>query len=165
MQTPQSPRPQVVVVKSGCGKAALILGIMAGIACLAVGGCFVLGIAGIGKAVDTVSKEVEKQNAAAAALAANLEIVDFKWAKEGFGSVMEADFKIRNNGPDDLKDIEITCQHAAPSGTMIDKNVRTIYEVVKAGETKEFKNFSMGFIDSQATKSGATVTKAVKVIP
>lgn len=160
MNPPPSPpgQPQVVVVKqsSGCGKAALILGIVAGVVCLLVGGCFVLGLAGIGSAVNKHEEEKKK----AAAVAANLEIVDFEWTKGGFGSVMEANFKIRNNGTDDLKDIEIECTHFAPSGTKIDSNTKTIYEVIKAGETKDFTGFNMGFIHSQAEKSVPSITKA-----
>ncbi|RYD62375.1 MAG: zinc ribbon domain-containing protein [Verrucomicrobiaceae bacterium] len=158
MQAPTPPQPQVVVVKSGCGKVAIILISIVAVLTLLVGGCFIFGVS---KVAEGVSKEMDKQETARKASVDSLEIIDFKWNKEGFGNVMEADFKIRNKGTVDLKDIEILCEHAAPSGTKIDSNRRTIFEVVKAGETREFKNFSMGFIHSQVEKSTASIVKAV----
>jgi hypothetical protein len=91
----------------------------------------------------------------------SLEIVEWTWGKKGFGNIMEATFRIRNKGPKDFKDIEIECVHTAPSGTVIDRNLRVIYEVVKAGETRTFKDFNMGFIHSQASKSAAGIRNAV----
>lgn len=54
-----APQPQVVIVqhKSGCGKAALILGIVAACIFLMVGGCFVLGLAGISSAAKNAENE------------------------------------------------------------------------------------------------------------
>jgi hypothetical protein len=84
--------------------------------------------------------------------------LDFKWAKSGFGSVMEADFTISNPTPYRVKDLEIECTHTAPSGTKIDSNTRTIYEVVEPKSKKVVKNFNMGFIHSQASKSSCGIT-------
>jgi hypothetical protein len=81
----------------------------------------------------------------------------FTWSKEGFGNVMQANFTITNKGTRDVKDLEITCTHFAKSGTQIDRNTRTIYDVVKAGKTRTFRNFNMGFIHSQADKSRCEV--------
>lgn len=93
----------------------------------------------------------------------SLEIVSWKWGAVAGGNIMEATFKIRNNGTEDFKDIEIECVHTAASGTQIDSNNRVIYEVVKAGETREFKDFNMGFIHSQAKKSSARIRNATPV--
>lgn len=82
----------------------------------------------------------------------------FSWNKEGFGNVMIANFTIINNGSRDVKDIQITCTHYAPSGTEIDSNTRTIYQIVKAGKRKTIKNFNMGFINSQARSSACNIT-------
>ena len=89
-------------------------------------------------------------------IAGKLEL-DFSWRKEGFGSVMEADFKIINNSEEDIKDIEIQCNHYAKSGTKIDSNSRTIYEVIKANSKRSFKNFNMGFIHDQASSSSCHI--------
>jgi len=85
-------------------------------------------------------------------IASKLEL-DFSWRKEGFGSIMEADFTIVNNSEEDIKDIEIQCNHYAKSGTKIDSNSRTIYEVIKANSKRSFKNFNMGFMHDQANSS------------
>jgi hypothetical protein len=87
----------------------------------------------------------------------NVEL-DFSWAKEGFGNVMEANFTITNNSEHQIKDIEITCTHYAKSGTRIDSNERTIYDTVAVKSKKTIKNFNMGFIHSQAEKTGCVIT-------
>jgi hypothetical protein len=84
--------------------------------------------------------------------------LDFRWGKEGFGNVMEADFTVKNDSDHDIKDIEIKCRHFAKSGTEIDSNSRTIYDVVKAHSTKKFRKFNMGFIHTQAAQSSCAIT-------
>jgi len=83
--------------------------------------------------------------------------LDFSWGKEGFGNVMIANFTIHNNGSQDVKDIKIKCTHSAASGTVIDENTQTIYELFKAKSKKTIRNFNMGFIHSQASKSGCEI--------
>ncbi len=87
--------------------------------------------------------------------------IDFKWAKEGFGTVMIADFTITNPTSYTVKDLEVTCTHYANSGTEIDSNSRTIYETVPAKGKKVVRNFSMGFIHSQAARSSCKITDLV----
>jgi hypothetical protein len=84
-------------------------------------------------------------------------IADWSWHKEGFNNIMEADFTITNGSRFDIKDIKIKCVHSAKSGTQIDSNTRTIYDVIKAGETRQFRKFSMGFIHSQVESSSASI--------
>ena len=84
--------------------------------------------------------------------------LDFKWSKSGFDNVMMADFTIINPSNYKIKDIEITCTHYAKSGTKIDSNKRTIYDVVPAKGKKIFKDFNMGFIHSQAHSSACECT-------
>ena len=74
---------------------------------------------------------------------------------------MIANFKINNATDHGFKDFEITCEHYATSGTMIDRNTRTIYEVVKAHSKKSIPHFSMGFIHSQAKSSNCRITDLV----
>lgn len=83
--------------------------------------------------------------------------LDYTWAKSAGGSLMQADFTIRNQGSVDVKDFEITCTHYGPSGTRVDSNTRTIFEVVKAGQARVFKKFDMGFIHSQAVKTNCAI--------
>lgn len=81
----------------------------------------------------------------------------FSWSKEGFGNVMIANFLIKNTLPWAVKDIEIRCTHSAPSGTTIDRNTRTIFERVDASKTKRVSGFNMGFVHSQASRSGCDI--------
>jgi hypothetical protein len=92
-----------------------------------------------------------------------LEISKFSWSKEGLGSFMVADFSIKNTSDYDLKDISIRCRHSAPSGTVIDSNERTIYEIIKAKTIKPIRHFSMGFVHSQAARSGCEVVGATLI--
>ena len=90
-----------------------------------------------------------------------VKIVKFSWKKEAFDTVMQANFTIRNDNDLAVKDLKITCEHAAPSGTLIDRNTRTLYEVIRPHATRSFRNFDMGFIHSQAAHSGCEVTDLV----
>lgn len=90
-------------------------------------------------------------------------IEKFSWSKGGFGSVMIANFSVKNNLPWAIKDIEIQCTHSAPSGTTIDRNKKTIYERVEANKSRRINNFSMGFIHSQASRSGCDIIRVVAI--
>lgn len=87
--------------------------------------------------------------------------IDFSWRTEGLGSIMTADFVIENRGPKTIKDLEITCDHIAESGTKIDSNTRTIYQVFPAGQKKQIKDFNMGIIHSQVKASKCRPTNLV----
>jgi hypothetical protein len=76
---------------------------------------------------------------------------------------MIADFTIKNPTRYRFKDFEIKCTHSAPSGTVIDSNTRTIYQTVQPTSTKVVKEMSMGFINSQATRSGCQITDLVVI--
>jgi hypothetical protein len=73
-------------------------------------------------------------------------------------STIKATFTIKNPTDRGYKDFEITCEHYSPSGTKIDSNVRTIYEIVKPKGKKSIRGFDMGFIHSQAKKSSCSIT-------
>lgn len=85
--------------------------------------------------------------------------LEYHWAKTGFGSVMEADFRIVNDSSIGIRDIEIQCDHYANSGTKVDSNNRTIYEIVGAKTSRTFKKFSMGFIHEQAATTNCFIKK------
>ena len=92
-----------------------------------------------------------------------LKDLDFKfdWSKGGFDNIMMIDMTIKNNGTKDIKDFTVECEHSSNSGTKIDSNKRQVYEIIKVGETKKFKEFNMGFIHSQATSSSCGITNLV----
>jgi hypothetical protein len=84
--------------------------------------------------------------------------LDYDWYKTADDTVMEANFTVKNESNYNIKDFEIRCTHFAKSGTEIDHNTRTIYDVVKAHSVKKFPNFNMGFIHSQAVRSSCGIT-------
>ena len=86
-----------------------------------------------------------------------IKIANWSWRTIGFDNIMEADFTITNGSRYDIKDIRIRCNHYAKSGTKIDSNTRTIYDIIKAGETRRFTKFNMGFIHSQVDSSAASI--------
>ncbi len=87
-----------------------------------------------------------------------VKVVDFAWTKDESGSFIVASFTIKNQSATDVKDIQITCHHYAPSGTEIDSNVQTIYEIIPSGHVLTVRNFNMGLIHAQAVRSAAEVT-------
>jgi hypothetical protein len=91
--------------------------------------------------------------------------LDFHWAKSGFGSVMIADFKVQNPTPYRFKDFEVTCTDYGKSGTEIDTNKKTIYEIVQPKSTKSVKHVNMGFMHSQTDTSGCQLTDLVIDVP
>jgi hypothetical protein len=48
-----------------------------------------------------------------------------------------------------VKDLKIQCVSNATSGTVIDTNKRTFYQVVEAAKTLKFSDFNMGSINFQ----------------
>lgn len=92
-----------------------------------------------------------------------LKDLDFKfdWSKGGFDNIMMIDMTIKNNGTKDIKDFTVECEHSSNSGTKIDSNKRQVFEIIKAGETKKFQEFNMGFIHQQATSSSCGITDLV----
>jgi hypothetical protein len=114
------------------------------------------------KLVDLEAKKLEEQDKFSHP--ENLVLIEnFSWSKEGFGNVMAANFVIKNKLPWPVKDIEIRCEHSAPSGTMIDSNTRTIYQRLEANQTRRIRKFNMGFIHSQATRSNCEVVNVAVI--
>jgi hypothetical protein len=86
----------------------------------------------------------------------NVEIA-FDWRKVGFDNILEIDVTLKNRNTFAIKDIEIYCQGSAPSGTRIDSNNKTLFERIEPGQTRSFKKFNMGFLNSQVQKIGCRV--------
>jgi hypothetical protein len=87
-----------------------------------------------------------------------IKIEKWSWKKAGFNNVMIGTFTIKNANDFVIKDIVLNCQHYAPSGTLIDSNVRTIYQAIKPKSSITIKDFNMGFVHSQAVKSSCSIT-------
>jgi hypothetical protein len=89
----------------------------------------------------------------------SVKLSKMSWKKGGFDSVMIVSFTLENTNSFPVKDVEVTCEGSGNSGTLIDINVRTIYDVVKAKSAKPISNFNMGLIHSQASKSWCRVSE------
>jgi hypothetical protein len=89
-------------------------------------------------------------------MALNEVKLNFTWRKEA-DVLMKANFTIKNDSVYTVKDLEIKCVHFAPSGTQIDSNTRTIYEIVRPHSKRSFPDFDMGFIHSQASRTNCQI--------
>lgn len=98
--------------------------------------------------------EIEAPRADESAL--SMTQLEFKGHKDG--GLLYVDFTVINNGSQQIKDIEIECVHNGKSGSRIDSNTRTIYDVVGPRSRKTFKRFSMGIIHSQATQTRCSIS-------
>lgn len=85
-----------------------------------------------------------------------LTISKFEWRKGGFKSVMIANFHFKNTGKRTAKDIKILCTGYGNSGTVIDNNIVTVYELVKPGKTKKVE-VNVGFIRSQVASASCSI--------
>jgi 5-keto 4-deoxyuronate isomerase len=90
-----------------------------------------------------------------------VELAHFSWKTGGFDNIMMATFVIRNNNAFAVKDITIKCTHSAESGTEIDSNSRTIYEIIQPKKKRTIRDFNMGFIHNQAKRSRCQITGVV----
>lgn len=89
-------------------------------------------------------------------------MLKFSWYKDA-DIIMKINLTIANDSDVPVKDFEISCKHAGPSGTLIDSNTRTIYEMVKPHTQRRFQGFDMGFIHSQASSSECEIEDLVLV--
>jgi hypothetical protein len=87
-----------------------------------------------------------------------VELTDsWRWTNDHSMFLSLHDVHIKNNTSSDIKDVEIVCSASGESGTSIDRNSRTQYKVIKAGQTLDLGKVDMGFLHSQAYKVGCIV--------
>jgi hypothetical protein len=87
----------------------------------------------------------------------NIKLEKWSWKKGGFDNVMIGTFTIQNANDFGVKDVVISCEHFAPSGTLIDRNTKTVYQAIKAKSSVTVKDFNMGLLHTQAAKSSCAV--------
>ncbi|MES3020436.1 MAG: hypothetical protein V4857_02510 [Pseudomonadota bacterium] len=83
----------------------------------------------------------------------------YDWRAKAGGMVMEADFTIKNETANAIKDVQILCTHFSKSKTRIDSNATTIYQVIAPQENHIARNVNMGFIHTQAVTTSCRVKK------
>lgn len=89
----------------------------------------------------------------------DLVTLDYDWRTKLGGSIMEADFTVNNKSNVAVKDVQIVCTHYSPSGTRIDSNSETLYEIFPAHKKVRRQDINMGFIHSQAKSTSCEITK------
>lgn len=72
--------------------------------------------------------------------------------------VFIASFAIHKDNDYRIKDVTVTCHHAAPSGSDIDKNARTVFEKVSSRGYTYVRDINMGFVAAQAVKTACIAT-------
>jgi hypothetical protein len=107
--------------------------------------------------------EPKPENLSRSQVLANFRMSAVSWHKEAFGSVMVASFTLHNDNPMPLKDIEVTCASSGPSGSIIDKNTRTVYEVIRQRSLLQVDKLNMGFIRTETTNTQCRVTSYSRV--
>jgi hypothetical protein len=92
-----------------------------------------------------------------------LTVDHFDWGTGGFGSIMIVKkLTVSNDAPFAIKDFTLKCVHQGHSGTDMDSNTRTLFEIVPANGKKTFRDVNMGFISSQVATSQCEITSAAK---
>lgn len=91
----------------------------------------------------------------------SLALKTFSWEKTGFGTGMHASFTISNPSDFDVRDVKISCDLTAPSGTRVDSTTQTIFEVFPARSTRTTKKLPMGFIHTQTAQATCGLIDAV----
>jgi hypothetical protein len=96
--------------------------------------------------------------------AAETKLVEFSWQKGGFGTVMMANFTIRNDSPVDVADFKIRCDHYSADGVVLDQNAGTAFGIVRAHATARIPDINMGFLNSQPGTSSRTTKTECEIL-
>lgn len=91
-------------------------------------------------------------------LESKVTLENMSWRKGGFDTVAVADFTIKNNNTVSVKDIQVTCEAVAASGTVLGTVKETVYETIAPQKTKRVRDLNMGFIHSQTKNIGCRIT-------
>ena len=89
----------------------------------------------------------------------DLVTLDYNWRTSVGGALMEADFVIKNASDLPIKDVRIVCTHYSSSGSRIDSNSETLYQIFPAHANVTKRNVNMGFIHSQTEKTSCVAAK------
>lgn len=84
------------------------------------------------------------------------ELETKEWRAEG--AVLLVTVSVRNGADTGIKDLRISCDLYGASGTKIDVSKATIFDTVKAGQTREFTDFNLGFFHPQTASLSCRLT-------
>jgi len=89
---------------------------------------------------------------------AETKLVEFTWERGGFGTVMIANFTIRNESPIDIANPKLQCDRATEDGVVLDQNDGTAYGIIRAHSTARIANVNMGFLSAETGSAKHTKT-------
>ena len=78
--------------------------------------------------------------------------------KRSNGNLIEITAVLKNSGSVDVKDVDITCTYMGGSGTVIDKNTKTVYDIVPAGKSINVRGLVMGIVHDQTNSMDCSVS-------
>jgi hypothetical protein len=93
----------------------------------------------------------------------SLRVGGLSWDRSSFGTVLVATFVVYNDNRFPVKDVEVTCAHAANSGTVVDSNVRTVYEKISPRDFHSVVRLNMGFMRSVSSSTSCRITDFTRV--
>lgn len=112
---------------------------------------------------DAVMAEAERVSKLRETPISGMQILDWSWEQGGFGVVMIARFRVKNNNPFPVKDPLFKCTLFGPSGTIIDSISTRVFERIEPGKAKLFRNINMGLIASQSAQGRCELADAVSL--
>lgn len=86
-------------------------------------------------------------------IAAGITLEKWSWTIDRFGRV-EISGTLRNGAAVDVQDVELECEFAAPSGTVIAKKRATLFERVAQAKTARLRKFLIGYVPEQVKTMG-----------
>lgn len=85
-----------------------------------------------------------------------VHVVTQKWVN-GYGVANVADITVKNDNPFAVKDITVACTMYGRSGTAIQRQTKTIFDIVPAKATRNFRGITIGIYNSQSDHGGCKV--------
>lgn len=93
-------------------------------------------------------------------LESKVTLEKISWRKGGFDNVAVVDATIKNANTVAVKDVQVTCEAVASSGTGLGTVKQTVYETIAPEKTKRVRDLNMGFIHTQTKNISCRVTSA-----
>ncbi|GAU87017.1 hypothetical protein BIWAKO_06970 [Bosea sp. BIWAKO-01] len=79
------------------------------------------------------------------------------WEIGGFGTMMLADLRVKNDNEFGVKDIRVECTTAGASGTALSSPSTVVYDTVPAGKAKLFRRVHLGSVNRQSKTAGCAI--------
>jgi hypothetical protein len=86
-----------------------------------------------------------------------------QWKRGGFNTVALVDLTVTNSGERGMKDIQMTCQLVAESGTVLASIRHTLYITLPPKASRRQREVNLGLIHPQGRRLGCDVTGATEI--